>query len=112
MVNALRALTLEYFCFSELDAKSAWKHVKGFKWTEFNSADKVIPFPMTLHLALMKAGAKEGIKVKKVPSLMLSPINNADNHNRFGGDKRGWGWRRNDESTHTLQILYLCSLSL
>ena len=75
---------------------SAWKHVAGFKWTEFNSADKVIPFPLTLHLALMKAGANEGIKVKKVPSLMLAPIDNADNHNRFGGD-RGGGWRGNEE---------------
>ena len=38
--RALCAL-LCIFCGWELDAISAWKHIKKFKWTEFSSADKV-----------------------------------------------------------------------
>ena len=91
---------------------SAWKHVAGFKWTEFNSADKVIPFPLTLHLALMKAGANEGIKVKKVPSLMLAPIDNADNHNRFGGDRGGVGGGMRRRRPYTFNPLSLLLIIL
>jgi hypothetical protein len=39
----------------ELDAARAWKDMRCFKWTEFCPSDRMIAFPLSLHLALIKA---------------------------------------------------------
>ena len=38
----------------ELDAASAWSMNAKFKWTECSTADRIVPFPLSLHLTVIK----------------------------------------------------------